>query len=264
MLKKEFENYNTFIFDLDGTLLLEDEVFSNAIYTLNLLADLGKHLLFISNNTTKNVIHYSGLFNQSGIIVNEDQFIVAADVLVEGLKQQELKNFFLIGEDALKYKLENSGLMYSENTANAEIVIVSLDREYSTEKFLFAKNSLLNGAKLYAANIDNSCPTKHGEIIDAGEIIELLVSQTGVKLQKHFGKPSIDFFNHLKAKLPTPKHECLIIGDRLETDIKLGNNNGIDTALVSTGVKYNSAYNGFIKPTFKIETIADLFKFSGR
>lgn len=33
-----------------------------------------------------------------------------------------------------------------------------------------------------------------------------------------------------------PKKECLIIGDRVETDIAMGNYHGIDSALVLSGV----------------------------
>ena len=64
--------------------------------------------------------------------------------------------------------------------------------------------------------------------------------------------------NLIKEKLQVPLNKCLIIGDRLETDIAMGNKFGIDTALVATGVKI--FFDGFddIKPTYQINSVFDI------
>ena len=44
-------------------------------------------------------------------------------------------------------------------------------------------------------------------------------------------------------------HECLVVGDRLETDMVMGSTSGAKTALVLTGVtRRNDLANASIKP----------------
>jgi len=115
-----------------------------------------------------------------------------------------------------------------------------------------------NGAKFYAANIDNTCPVEGGEILDAGSTISALTKRTHRKLQKHFGKPSKFMFDEIINFLDIPLNKCLIVGDRLETDIAMGNRFGIDTALVSTGVVNEAYSNGEYSPTYKLNSIFDV------
>ena len=73
---------------------------------------------------------------------------------------------------------------------NIDIVIITLDRTLNYTKLEIAANALDNGARFYAANIDNTCPVERGEILDAGATISALEKRTNRKLEKHFGKPS--------------------------------------------------------------------------
>jgi ribonucleotide monophosphatase NagD (HAD superfamily) len=65
-------------------------------------------------------------------------------------------------------------------------------------------------------------------------------------------------FDEIKAKLKTDNSKILLIGDRLETDIAMGNIFGVDTALVATGVKNIENGNSNIKPTYEISSVAQL------
>ena len=140
------------------------------------------------------------------------------------------------------------------------MVIVTLDRTLDYNKLEIAAKALEKGARFYAANIDNTCPEECGEILDAGSTISALEKRAHRKLEKHFGKPSEYMMNEIKNHLSITHSSSLIIGDRIETDIAMGNEFGIDTALVSTGVKYypNGTIN--IQPTYKIDSVFDLIK----
>jgi ribonucleotide monophosphatase NagD (HAD superfamily) len=54
--------------------------------------------------------------------------------------------------------------------------------------------------------------------------------------------------------------KILLIGDRLETDIAMGNTFGLDTALVLSGVKNFPNGNQHIQPTFILNSVFDLIK----
>ena len=60
--------------------------------------------------------------------------------------------------------------------------------------------------------------------------------------------------NRLKPDLG----KTILIGDRLETDIAMGNKFGVDTALVETGVKhFVNGLNGF-SPTYQLKSVFDI------
>ncbi len=96
--------------------------------------------------------------------------------------------------------------------------------------------------------------------MDAGSTISDLEKRTHKKLELHFGKPSDFMMDEIKTKLNGKLSNSLLLGDRLETDILMGNKLGIDTALVATGIKLFENGNTSIKPTYYFDSIYDLIK----
>ena len=53
--------------------------------------------------------------------------------------------------------------------------------------------------------------------------------------------------------------DCILIGDRLETDIRMGKESGMKTALVLTGVTNRKTLKASpIQPDYVLQSIADL------
>ena len=256
-----FEKYEAFIFDLDGTVYRGSNLIPGADDTINRLKELNKKMVFISNKTTGNVKDYYEFLSGGGLNISENEIVNATVVIKKFLvKNFPGKTFYAIAEKIFIDEISESGLTYSENPENIEIVIVTLDRTLNYNKLELAARALENGAKFFAANIDDTCPVDDGEVLDAGSTISALEKRTHRKLELHFGKPSEFMFEEIKNNLKSDLSKTLLIGDRLETDIALGAIFGIDTALVSTGVKhFRNNSNGY-SPTYHINSIADLIK----
>ena len=77
-------------------------------------------------------------------------------------------------------------------------------------------------------------PEGRGEV-DAGAVIAALEATTGTRLRVNCGKPSPVMLNTIGAALGIDVKHCLIVGDRLYTEIRMGVDAGADTALVLTG-----------------------------
>ncbi len=253
-------DYEGYIFDLDGTIYVDDTVIPDAARTINGLISSGKKVIFISNKTTGTSKDYYNFLRKNGFNIDAEDIITSADVICEYLSVNYKKEkFFAIGEKKIISQITEAGLVYSENPQEIKIVIVTLDRKLNYSKLEIAAKALEKGAKFYAANIDDTCPVEDGEILDAGSTISALEKRTHKKLLKHFGKPSENMLEFVKNKITIPLNRCLIIGDRLETDITMGNVFGIDTALVNTGVKNVFNSKSKIKPTYRINSVADLY-----
>ncbi len=252
------ENYKGFIFDLDGTLYIENKMINGAAETINSLIENGKHLLFVTNKTTHTKEEYSEFLNKNGAPISSEQILTATDNIVNYLKtEKNQKKFFAIAESKFIEELQNSELELSENIEEIDLIIITLDRNYTNEKFEIAKRALINGAEFFAANVDYTCPIIEGEIKDAGLIISDLEKSTGRRLQKHFGKPSQFMIEVIENKLQYEKSNYLLLGDRLETDILMGNKMGIDTSLVKSGI-VNDFGTAVAQPKFILESIRDV------
>jgi len=244
---------------LDGTIYRGSRIIPNADKTINHLKELGKKIVFVSNKTTGSVSDYYQFLKSNGLNIAEEEIVNSTIVIKKYLTENfKTSRFFAVGEKVFINELVDAGLKYSEDANQVDILLVTLDRTITYEKLETAARALENGAKFFAANIDDTCPVDNGEVIDAGSTISALEKRTHRKLEKHFGKPSEYMFNEVKSRLNIDLSKVLLIGDRLQTDIAMGNKFGVDTALVATGVKFfpNGADN--IVPTYKINSVFDL------
>jgi len=195
----------------------------------------------------------------NGLNIEEDEIINSTVVIKKYLTENfKSSRFFAVGEKVFINELQQAGLQYSENTNEINILLVTLDRTITYEKLETAARALENGAKFFAANIDDTCPVDDGEVIDAGSTISALEKRTHRKLELHFGKPSEFMFEEVKSRLNLDLSKVLLIGDRLQTDIAMGNKFGVDTALVNTGVKFFPNGTPDITPTYSINSVFDL------
>lgn len=255
-----FESYEVILFDLDGTIYRGNKLIPNADKTVNYILEKGTTVLFVSNKTTGTVNDYFSLLKNFNIHVNVEQFINATVVIENYLfEYHRQQKFFAIGEKVFVDELVKKGMNYSSDPSEIDIVIITLDRTFNYEKLEIAAKALEKGARFYAANIDNTCPVEGGEITDAGAVISALEKRTGRNLEKHFGKPSKYLYKEILKRV-NGHNKILQVGDRVETDIAMGNKFGFDTALVSTGVKHFSENRKSHIPTYTINSVFDLIK----
>lgn len=253
--------YNSFIFDLDGTVYRGESIIPGADKTINYLKQLGKKVLFISNKTTGTVKDYFIFLQHFGLNVEEDEIINSTMVVKNYLLgNHPTKKFYAIGEQVFIDELISAGLHYSDDPKKIDVLLITLDRTLNYDKLEVAAKALENGASFFAANIDDTCPVDGGEVLDAGSTISALEKRTHKKLELHFGKPSDFMMEEIKNRLNGNLSDTLLLGDRLETDIVMGNKLGVDTALVSTGVKLYTNGNSEIKPTYYLNSVFDLIK----
>jgi HAD superfamily hydrolase (TIGR01450 family) len=260
-MKPDIKNYDSFIFDLDGTIYRGNNIIPDADKTINTLKKSGKKIVFISNKTTGSIKDYFSFLTSQGLQIELDEIINSTIVLSKYLGENHPgKNFYAIGEKIFIDEITISGLSYSEDHENIDILLVTLDRTLNYDKLEIAAKALENGAKFYAANIDDTCPVDNGEVLDAGATISALQKRTHRKLEKNFGKPSKYMMDEVMQRLGNDFSKILLIGDRLETDIAMGNTFGLDTALVLSGVKNFPNGNQHIQPTFILNSVFDLIK----
>lgn len=253
------EKYDGFIFDLDGTVYRGDNLIAGADHTINYLKENNKKVIFISNKTTGSASDYYNILKNYGVNAELNEIVTATITIRKYLSSLHAgQTFYAIGEDLFIREITDGGLKYSDNPGDVDIVLITLDRYITPEKITTAASALMRGARFFAANIDMTCPVEDGEIVDAGTTINDLEQRTNRRLEDHFGKPSMYMMREISERISIPKEKLLLLGDRLETDIKMANSYGIDSALVSTGVSHARLSDNSVKPTYYLNSVYDL------
>ncbi|MFC7394636.1 HAD-IIA family hydrolase [Scopulibacillus cellulosilyticus] len=247
-----------FIFDLDGTLYIEDELISGAKETLEWVRKTGSKVRFVTNNPRYSREYYARKLTHLGIPALESEVLTSANFTAIYLKQTINKNkaIFVIGEQELKKECYNTGLRLTERP-DADIVIVSFDTTLSYDKIYTGHQALIKGARFFATNPDFVCPGPNGGLPDAGAIIAALQASTGKKLELVFGKPSNILAHYLTKELHLSPSRCIVVGDRLNTDILFGNKNNMFTVWINNS-KTNRPVHKKLKPNRVIYSIGDL------
>ena len=115
-------------------------------------------------------------------------------------------------------------------------VIASFDRTFNYYKLQVAFDAdSRRSAFLYATNADRYCPVPGGSQPDAAAVIAAIEASTGMTVEAVVGKPSRYMAEAILDVLGLPPDHCLMIGDRLETDVLMGLNAGMAGALTLTG-----------------------------
>lgn len=251
--------YEGFIFDLDGTIYRGENLIEGADTAVKAIRQSGKKIVFVSNKTTGSIADYTSFLNHRNVPCKESEIINATEVIKEYLAEEHRgKAFYAIGEEIFIHEIINAGLHFSKNPREVDVLLITLDRNCTFQKMETAVKCLEHNSRFYAANIDDSCPVEDGEIWDAGTTIAALEKRSHRKLEKHFGKPSQYMIERVMKYMELPREKLCIVGDRLETDILMGNSAGIDTVLVNSGVRNYTNGSAIATPTFTLNSIKEL------
>lgn len=251
-----------FIFDLDGTVYLGDRMIDGAAEAINQLKDRGDKVVFLTNKSISTRKTYVDKLRKMGIDVSLDEVLnsnyIMAKYLQEQLKPDE--KVLVIGEKPLFDELEEKDIKITNDPSKAKFVVVGWDREFNYEKLDLAYQSWANQAKIVATNPDRTCPLDDGQIPDCGAMIGAIEGATGEPIHLVVGKPSkIMADTVVNEVLNLDYSQCYMIGDRLETDIKMGNENGMNSVLVMTGITTEDMLKTTeYKPSFVLDSIRDI------
>ena len=231
--------FDGYIFDLDGTIYLGDELLPGARELLASLAVLGRKRLFLSNNPTKSPEEYVAKLARLGIPATRVEVLTSLDTMTSWLlRHHSGATVFPVGEEPLTQALAAAGIRISDDPAEIDLVIASFDRTFDYRKLQIAFDAIRTHgrARLVATNPDRFCPLPggHGEP-DAAAIIGAIEGCTGARCEQVTGKPDPVMLTAALERLGLPGSACVMVGDRLTTDIRMAIDAGMASALVLTG-----------------------------
>ncbi|WAM34006.1 HAD-IIA family hydrolase [Caldicellulosiruptor morganii] len=254
-----------FILDMDGTIYLGDRLFEGSREFVELLKENRKEFLFLTNNSSKSSDEYLKKLSKMGIDIAKENLLTsgqATAIYLNGIAKKTIRAY-VVGTVSLKKELESFGINIAEDIEKEEVdyLIVGFDTELTYKKLLDACELIRKGIPFLATNPDLVCPLDGGKYIpDCGSICIMLENATKKK-PLFIGKPSsiiVDVISKLKN---VEKSRIAMIGDRLYTDIKMANDNGMVSILVLSGeTAFEDIEKSRLKPTFVYNSIRDIYE----
>lgn len=252
------DEYEAFLFDLDGVLYRGTEAVPGASEAVARLRAAGKGVAFVTNNSGRTPQAVAAHLTRLGIPASDDEVETSALVTARRLAARSVSEAFVVGEEGILRALRDAGIAIAHADADqTEVVVVGWDRRANYEKLCRASLLVERGATLVATNADASYPAGDGNWPGAGALLAAVETTTGVRAEV-FGKPEAPIM--LAALDRAGGGRALVIGDRLETDIAAAASLRWDSLLVLTGIsKPDDVVASSIAPTFVAEDLSVLF-----
>lgn len=260
MIERPEPRYSGYILDLDGTIYLSDHLIPGAKATVAWLREHERRVVFLSNKPLEPRSHYAAKLERLGIPAHTEDVINSTESLLHYLQQHHPgETLWVIGEPLLLQEFREAGFGLSDDPTAIDIVVAAFDRTLDYAKLNTAHQALVRGARFYATNADRTCPIAGGELPDCAGVIAFLEATTGREVELVAGKPSEHILRAAVDRLGVPRRDCLMVGDRLATDMRMGIENSLDTALVLSGVtSQDTLAQSGLKPTYVLQSVAEL------
>ena len=255
-------NFSGYIFDLDGTIYRGEKLIPEARETIEKLKSLAKKIVYLSNKPLQTREDYAAKLTRLGIPTDPAEVINSSFVMASWLSRHAPKaTVFIIGEPPLIEEMTRKGFKISEKPEEVQYVIASFDRGFDYGKLNIALQAIKKGARFVATNPDRTCPVEGGEIPDCAAMIGAVEGATGKKVEVIVGKPSDIMIQVAGEAISLKPQHCLLVGDRLETDIVMGKRAGMATALVLTGVTTREvSRQSPIQPDYVWESVVEMIR----
>ena len=265
MIKEILREKKLFLFDMDGTIYLEDEVFDGTLDLLNYIEQIGGKAVYVTNNSSKNASGYIERLKKMGITATEDDFMTSIHVTGMYLKKHHKEGkIYVFGTKALVHALKEEYALPVTTRYEEDItcLVIGFDTELTFQKLEDASRLLLTKPELsyIATNPDFVCPVSFGAVPDCGSIAQALCNATG-RMPKVMGKPEAEMALAAMEKYGYKKEETVLIGDRIYTDIACGVNAGVTAVLVLSGEStMQTVQESAIKPDIILQDVREMYR----
>jgi len=228
-----------YVFDMDGTIYLGDHLLPGVRRTIEELRRRDIPVRFLSNNPTKDPRQYLEKLDGLGLPTDIDSICNTVVTTTRWLTEHHPDaTVFAIAEEPLQRALREAGIRQSEDPEEIDIVIASYDRSFDYRKLQIAFDAIWyhRRAFLIQTNPDRFCPFPGGRgEPDCAAITAAIEACTNTTCQVNLGKPSPIMIQESLNGLDVALEDCMMVGDRLQTDIQMALDTGMRSACVLTG-----------------------------
>eukprot|EP00929_Paragymnodinium_shiwhaense_P091772 TRINITY_DN51673_c0_g2_i1.p1 TRINITY_DN51673_c0_g2~~TRINITY_DN51673_c0_g2_i1.p1 ORF type:complete len:324 (+),score=50.62 TRINITY_DN51673_c0_g2_i1:69-1040(+) len=266
-------DYDAFLFDCDGTLYHAGTLIPHVGEAIAHLRSLGKKVFFVTNTSSRSSSQLQSKLTTMGVPCEEAECVPSGVFTANYVKRThpDARRVYVIGGQGLcdelhKVGIDTDGGPVEDATAFTETQFEALATSVASEHFdgvvvgfdtglnyhKIAKSSLVfqkhPGAFFYATNDDLNDRLGGALLPASGCLLPALEAACGCAHERKgkaapygvkatsLGKPNPDFARLIAEWNGLDLSKAVMVGDRLDTDIEMGNRAGMGSCFVLTGV----------------------------
>jgi len=246
--------------DMDGVLWRGDQKLPGMVEFFNFMRKNNIPFALATNNSGRHTSNYIQKLAKMGVPdITAKELVTSATATVDYLKNRypDSARLYVIGNEGLFQTIEEANFTITDTDVDA--VVVGIDFDFTYEKARKATLLIRNhGAAFIGTNPDTSFPSPDGLVPGAGSVIGMIQIASDVD-PVIIGKPARAMFDVALQRVGASANETLMIGDRINTDIEGGQNAGLQTAMVLTGVNSRDDIDD-IQPDYIFEGLPELIE----
>jgi HAD superfamily hydrolase (TIGR01450 family) len=256
------DRYDSLLLDLDGVVYRGRQAIAGAAEAIRKSKELGKKVGYITNNASRTPAQIAEQLRGYGISLRDEDIIGSARAGAKLLsaKIKTGSKVLVVGGEGLRAEVSAAGFeIVSKSEDRPAAVIQGFSPEVGWKDLAEAAFAIENGAIWLATNQDWTLPLEKGIAPGNGTLVGAVHTAVGI-LPEFAGKPFTPIFDTALAELELEKP--LVIGDRLDTDVKGAVSAALDSAVVMTGIATNKDLLGAKsdeRPNYILNNLGDLF-----
>lgn len=253
------------VVDLDGTVYRGDELLPGAAEGVAALRRAGLSLCFFSNNPTRNGEDYVARLQELGVDARTGEACSAGVATTEYLRDHHADDtVMLVGSAALADQLRAGNLTLTDDPERTDVLVGSWDPEFGYDDMDRALQAVDDQTPFLGTDPDRVFPGPGDRFVPgSGAILGALSRTIGREPDAILGKPSETALGLALERLGVPAENCLVVGDRLDTDLVMGDRAGMTTVLVLSGVATRADIaTAEVDPDYVIENLGEIGEIS--
>ncbi len=228
------------VLDMDGTIYAGSRLFPFTLKFLSDLVEAGIGYTFLTNNCSRSVSEYVQKLRGLGIAADADSLLTSMHATVFYLRQHHprVKRLYVLGTGGLKTDLAAAGFQITDGDGGSEpdAVVVGFDTQLTYANLCAAAWWVKRGKLFIATHPDVFCPTDQPTLlVDCGAVTRCIEEAAGRQADAVLGKPHETMIQPILQRWELVSDQAAMVGDRLTTDIRMGQQAGLLSVLVLTG-----------------------------
>jgi len=246
--------------DLDGVIYRGADAIPYAIESINAI-QAAIRVAYLTNNASRTDESVAAHLTELGLQVVPDDVVTspqAAVRLLAGLVPAGAK-VLVVGGEGLTVEIEKGGFVVTRSAEDSPAAVIQgFAPEVGWKDLAEAAFALQTGIPWVATNTDWTLPLARGTAPGNGTLVSAVHTAVGI-LPVVAGKPELAIYDEAMTRYGS--RAALMIGDRLDTDIKGANRAGIPSVQVLTGIDQAKQVLAAVpdeRPTFLLDDLRGL------
>ncbi len=260
------DSYDAYLVDLDGVVWRGEEPIAGAPEAITALRDMGKRVVFVTNNASRSPRDYAAKLMRLRIPTEPADIISSAHAVIEQLRAIGLKpgdRVHVCGTPALGQFVAAHRFVATGDTHDVKALVVAWNPQMVMDDIRRAADVARSGVPFIGANRDATYPTENGLLPGSGAIIAA-IEVASAHTATIVGKPEPKLFRVALERAGAAPERTLVVGDRADSDAAGARAAGLAVALVLTGVTTERDLPLLpIRPDYILSSICEITSSSG-